>query len=82
VGSVYAREKRKWDQAGLVPHTKHMGDYWRGLTRHMMYTVCILEGGVSVYTLVVSLKPGVTPVDTQPSPPVSEVRRNVHGRPI
>jgi hypothetical protein len=34
VGSAYAREKRKSDQAGLVRHTKHMGDYCRGLTAH------------------------------------------------
>ena len=34
MGSVYAREKRKSDQAGLVRHTKHMGDYCRGLTAH------------------------------------------------
>jgi hypothetical protein len=32
VGSVYAREKRKSDQPGLVRHTKHMDDYCRGLT--------------------------------------------------
>jgi hypothetical protein len=39
VGSVYAREKRNSDQAGLArlvwsAHTKHMGDYCRGLTAH------------------------------------------------
>jgi hypothetical protein len=34
VDSVYAREKRKSDQAGLVAHTKHIGDDCRGLTAH------------------------------------------------
>jgi hypothetical protein len=34
MGSVYAREKRKSDQTSLVAHTKHMGDYCRGLTAH------------------------------------------------
>jgi hypothetical protein len=34
VRSVYAREHRKWDQAGLVTHTKRAGDCCRGVTAH------------------------------------------------
>ena len=37
MGSVYTREKRKSDQAGLS-HTKHMGDYCRGLTAHVVHS--------------------------------------------
>ena len=43
VGSAYAREKRKSDQTGLVRHTKHMGDYCRGLTAHS--TLSTYTGG-------------------------------------
>ena len=38
VGSAYAMEKRKSDQPGLVAHTKHTGDYCRGVTAHVIHS--------------------------------------------